>query len=807
LDYLLAILPVLLIGWVILHKGAKRGLILSRIFIVALLIAALAGPYNPMPVTETDETPSITVLSDETASMDVYEEGVGQEVFDYLEGITPTRMNRLSGLRSDIGDEIMASAAGGGHIVVVSDGNNNFGRDVGETIDFVSNTGTNVYAVTQIPEQNDLSVEIIGARTAVEGNENLVGIVVRQALSDARYTLTIMVDGEPKFSESITQKSSEKTLSFSNTFYTLGPHLITAQISSGDDIRYENNVFNKSIFVVPKPRVLLISPDTNSPLYQTLKSLYRLDIVSTLDEVNLTDNKVVVLDNLNEGWVGDVGELREYVAGGGGMVVVGGDNSYDFGDYLDSDLESLLPVESFSSTYAGSVNVVIVMDISGSLEAYEALDDEKAMVINMLMNMGRDTNVGVVAFGSKAIEVSEGMLPFSVHSNRNILIEKVKKLNAGYGTSMDEGIKTANGMLANTSGEKYMLIFSDGSVELSFEKTKQEIAALDTDDTKMIFVMINTNIVLDKPVRVNKNQGDYFLNVLSDMSGGEFYKLDLNQRLDIKFGREPSEIPTDGAEAYSVVRLDEEHFITRFLNITGRISGFNDVTQKVGSQRLVTTSMGKPIVTSWQFGLGRVVSFSTDNGKFWAGALYSGENARLMPSVVNWAVGDPRLDEGVVVHSSDIFVGTPGTITVYNDVTPIMTFGGADIPLIHTEGRTYEGIVNPRSQGVFELVVSAGGVTVDDLVAVNYPLEYRDIGNNPEFLEAVKRNNGGVYSVDQSKSLLFKDIKQNSIRTTIEKVSLKWLFLLAALLLFLGEVILRRARGIIDIKMKRKGEK
>ncbi|HUW67595.1 MAG TPA: vWA domain-containing protein [Candidatus Nanoarchaeia archaeon] len=806
MDYLLAILPVLLIGWVILHKGAKRGLILSRIFIVALLIAALAGPYNPMPVTETDETPSITVLSDETASMDVYEEGVGQEVFDYLEGITPTRMNRLSGLRSDIGDEIMASAAGGGHIVVVSDGNNNFGRDVGETIDFVSNTGTNVYAVTQIPEQNDLSVEIIGARTAVEGNENLVGIVVRQALSDARYTLTIMVDGEPKFSESITQKSSEKTLSFSNTFYTLGPHLITAQISSGDDIRYENNVFNKSIFVVPKPRVLLISPDTNSPLYQTLKSLYRLDIVSTLDEVNLTDNKVVVLDNLNEGWVGDVDELREYVAGGGGMVVVGGDNSYDFGDYLDSDLESLLPVESFSSTYAGSVNVVIVMDISGSLEAYEALDDEKAMVINMLMNMGRDTNVGVVAFGSKAIEVSEGMIPFSVHSNRNILIEKVKKLNAGYGTSMDEGIKTANEMLANTSGEKYMLIFSDGSVELSFEKTKQEIAALDTDDTKMIFVMINTNIVLDKPVRVNKNQGDYFLNVLSDMSGGEFYKLDLNQRLDIKFGREPSEIPTDGEEAYSVVRLDEEHFITRFLNITGRISGFNDVTQKVGSQRLVTTSMGKPIVTSWQFGLGRVVSFSTDNGKFWAGALYSGENARLMPSVVNWAVGDPRLDEGVVVHSSDIFVGTPGTITVYNDVTPIMTFGGADIPLIHTEGRTYEGIVNPRSQGVFELVVSAGGVTVDDLVAVNYPLEYRDIGNNPEFLEAVKRNNGGVYSVDQSKSLLFNDIKQNSIRTTIEKVSLKWLFLLAALLLFLGEVILRRARGIIDIKMKRKGE-
>ncbi|TFH46307.1 MAG: VWA domain-containing protein, partial [ANME-2 cluster archaeon] len=767
MDYLLAIVPVLLIGWVMLHKGAKRGLILSRIFIIALLIAALAGPYNPMPVTETDETPSITVLSDETASMDVYENDVGQEVFDYLEGITPTRMNRLSGLRSDIGDEIMASAAEGGHIVVVSDGNNNFGRDVGETIDFVSNTGTNVYAVMQVPEQNDLSVEIIGARTAVEGNENLVGVVVRQALSDAKYTLTIMVDGEPQSSNNIklierNEVERTETWSFSNIFYTLGPHIITAQISSGDDIRSENNVFNKTIFVVPKPKIMLVSSDTDSPLYQTLKSLYRLDTFTVLDDANLSDYKVVVLDNLNEGWIGDVSNLREYVAGGGGMVVVGGDNSYEEGDYLDSDFETLLPVESKLGPYTGSVNVVLIMDISGSIDVYEAMDDEKAMAINLLMNMGRDTNVGVVAFGSKAIEVSDGMLPFSVHSNREILIDKVKRLKGGYGTSMDEGIKTAIEMLANTSGEKYMLIFSDGAIETSFEKTKLEIATIDTDDTEMIFAMINTNIVLDKPVRVNNNRGDYFLQVLADMAGGEFYQLDLNQRLDIKFGRESPDIPPEGAEEYAVVRLDEEHFITRFLNVTGRISGYNDVTQKVGAQRLVTTSMGKPIVTSWQFGLGRVVSFSTDNGdgngNKWAPALFSGENARLMPSVVNWAVGDPRLDEGVVVHSSDIFVGTPDTITVYSDETPDMTFGRAEVPLIHTEGRTYEGIVNPRSQGVFPLVVSAGGITVDDLVAVNYPLEYRDIGNNQEFLEAVKRNNGGVYSVDQSKSLLFNDI-------------------------------------------------
>ncbi len=41
--------------------------------------------------------------------------------------------------------------------------------------------------------------------------------------------------------------------------------------------------------------------------------------------------------------------------------------------------------------------------------------------------------------------------------------------------------------------------------------------------------------------------------------------------------------------------------------------------------------------------------------------------------------------------------------------------------------------------------------------------------------------------------------------TSEEHVSLSWLFLITALLVFLGEVIVRRAKGIIEIKTRRKG--
>ena len=812
IEYLLGVLPVIVIGWVLIHKGARRSLILSRIIIVSLLVVALAGPYNPVTVTETDETPTITVLSDETDSMDIFESGTAEEIFDKLQDTTPARMEKMGGLRSDIGDEILASSTGDDHIIVVSDGNNNFGSDLAETIDFVSDTGTVVYAVTQTPEENDLSVEITGARTAVLGNENIVGVEIRQALADANYKLSIEVDGSPVSSQTVAQTASLKTVVFSNTFKSLGPHLITARISSGDDMRSGNNVFNKTIYVVPKPRILLVSPDADSPLYKVLRSLYETNTAPSIDDANLTDYKAVVLDNINDGRISgnSIGKLREYTAGGGGLLVVGGDNSYDYGDYLGSSIEAILPVESFSSAYAGSVNVVLVMDISGSIKIDKALDDEKAMAINLLRDMGRDTNAGVVVYGDDAISVSDGLLPMSSHANRDTLVDRVSKLKISYGgttTSIDEGIFIAARMLDNTSGQKYMIVFSDGAISDSFEDSKIEISSMDTTETEIIFVMIKTNVVKDKAVKTNNNRGDYFLKVLADQAGGDFIQLELDQRLDLKFGQEFPDLPTGDYEGYAIVRLDEEHFITRYLNISGSISGYNDVTQKVGARRLVTTSMGKPVVTVWEFGLGRVVTLSSDNGNMWAGALYSGENARLLPSTVNWAVGDPGPEDGIVVYSGDMNLGSPGTVIIRCNEMPSVVFGGEDVPVIQTGERTYEGVIEPDHIGLFNLEVSAGGVTLEDTAAVNYPLEYRDVGNDPDFLEAVKHSGGGVYNVDQVGSLLFSDIRKNSIMTSEEHVSLSWVFLIIALLVFLGEVIVRRAKGIIEIKTRRKGRR
>ena len=52
--------------------------------------------------------------------------------------------------------------------------------------------------------------------------------------------------------------------------------------------------------------------------------------------------------------------------------------------------------------------------------------------------------------------------------------------------------------------------------------------------------------------------------------------------------------------------VNKNHYITADLDLNATITGFNDVTPKPGSQRLVAMADGKPVLTVWRYGLGRV---------------------------------------------------------------------------------------------------------------------------------------------------------------------------------------------------------
>jgi hypothetical protein len=76
-------------------------------------------------------------------------------------------------------------------------------------------------------------------------------------------------------------------------------------------------------------------------------------------------------------------------------------------------------------------------------------------------------------------------------------------------------------------------------------------------------------------------------------------------------------------------------------------------------------------------------------------------------------------------------------------------------------------------------------------VAVNYKKEFSDLGINEEFIDLVEQTQGKVFDKDDIESII-EFVKEKSKRIKVDSTEFKWPFLVAALILFLVDIGLRR---------------
>jgi uncharacterized membrane protein len=796
-QVLYAIVPVLVIGLYCLMKSQKKLLVLSRMVVAALIVIALASPYTITTHTISDPHPSITVINDQSSSMDIFNRSVADAVCDSIHERNPTSQIRsFSGDQSPIGDKILQYARGNDHIVLVSDVNSNYGRELADAVSVVSRSNTTVYVVAQTPTRNDASVEIVGSKTVIIGNKNVFGIVVAQAGTHLLYELVVKVDGEVVYQNEIDQNERIKVLKIPHTFDTLGSHVLSAEIApkgGGSDYRAPNNIFQKAVYVVPKPEVLLIT-DVQSNLRDIVCDQYDARISTHLSKLNGT--KAVILDNryLDSLPAGEIEMLQDFVGDGRGLVVAGGDRSYDRGGYLDSEFEKILPVKSYPSEYYGRNDVVIVMDISGSMRDSEIisesgvsfLDYEKGLVITIMGDKEfRDDYVGVVGFGGEAYVISP-LVYFGHEPTRESLKDTIRMIapTGQLTTPLEDGLSMAEEMLANSAGAKDVIILSDGN-KIDYGSSLTIATRMKEKNVRLHFIH-----VMSSPTSVLSSYEK-----LADTVGAMYYQTSYPKSININTDQPDAEPtptpPPEDAGTYAVSVFDTNHFITRDLELSGTITGYNDVTPKLGAKRLVATGDGKPVVCAWRYGLGRVVSWSTDNGNQWSSSLYNENNSQLVSSTINWAIGDPRPEVGMVIEADDIFFGESSRITITSDTMPSLNFGGSSLDISRIAENTYTTEIDLGEQGVYYLS--------DYGIAVNYPLEYRDVGMNPDAEKTIQSYGGRVYNESEI-GMLLSDVRRKSVRTVCERLDQKVPFILAALALFLIEVIGRRVREILRNK-------
>jgi len=767
-ELLWSLAPILLLGAIYVRHSRNRLFAATRLLAFCLIIAAAANPYFVQTHTVSSSQPSITILDDKTASMDLFDPAIAERI----RGWTDAPVRSFSGETTPLGDKIVQHAIPGGSILLISDGYSNSGRPLADSLSLARASNATTFALSLVPEKDDSSVEISGTNTAVLAGDYPFRVIVRSA-KGYNGSLSVFADEQLIYSDSISSNTSA-SIKISHSFLTTGNHILRASIDP--DGQQVNDNYQKSVYVVPKPEVLLVT-NISSPLAVSLKDLYRLTVSSDLPQ-SLDGYKTVVLDDIP--YRSHLDRLGEYVREGGGVVVVGGENSYDLGGYSNSGLESFLPVRSVPSVFEGGKTMVVVLDISFSLltartrDGTTLLDYEKALAVELLKSPDlQDYKVGLVVFGTRAYNVLD---PVPLSRSRQIMSERIMALGpAGTENShLDRGLELAWDMLNVSGGQGELLVLSDGNLynyPEVMERSTQLLRQMNVD-TRLIQVQAFPGMT-----------GKF--NDLSAQTGSDFtqfvYPDSLTTSLE-EAGPGETTSPEQMA-AYIATTVNKNHYITAGLDLSANVTGFNDVTPKPGAERLVALADGKPILTVWRYGLGRVAALTADNGNIWASSLYSRESSAVISSTLNWAIGDPRPERGRV-EADDGWQGTPLSVIINSDARPVIA--GAVVEKVGDN--RYTATFTPNSSGIY-YIGSYG-------LAVNYPLEFRDVGYNPELPNLIMAAGGKLFSEEEAKRSLLEEARAVSRRTVQERISRRDALLIAALLIFLSEILYRKVSEI-----------
>ncbi len=744
------------IGYTDTPKKEKELFFISRALIIFFLFIALATPF--VVDRETIEfEPGVTVLVDQSASMDLYSENKINRVISYFTGEKGVELKTVyleTENSTALGNKILEVLEPNMNVILYTDGQVTEGASLGDIVVQAIGINASLYAIELDQNNDDSWILIEGYEKVLDNVESSFTVKVKSTSVDKSGNVKVSIDGEELFNGEINGNYSF------GTSLGLGMHIIEAEIV-GEDFFEENNKFYKVVHAISKPEVLLVG-ESNSPLYDLLNIYYDVKVDSSLG--SLDDYYAVIIDNQDANSMDSkTQKLSEFVGEGNGLFVVGGENAFNTGGYEESMFETILPVYiSEPEKEEGDMNIVVLIDISGStgtsVNGIATVDIEKALAIDIINDLSLEHNVGIIAFHST---------PYSLYGIRPLkeqvdVANTIASLQFGGGTSVEGAIERAITMLEYKKGNKNIILISDGVTQSPSEAEKMARRA----SSKGIKIFT---------VGVGDHSYEKLLGSLASIGGGIYFPADQSSNIEIIFGP-PEEFEGDEA---GIKVLDQNHFITKDLEIDAGLVYKNSFTQKDSGRLLVTSNTGSPVLVVGRYGLGRVAAFAGDNGRMYSPGIYQGENSELLTRTVNWAIGNPTRKQEGYIEVEDVFLGEAAFIVIEADEIP-------EVPGLEfekTKEDTYEAIVIPEKEGIYSIL--------DSGFAVNYPEEYAKLGVSNRVSTAVENTAGKLFKVEELEDLK-EELVARAKKDILKRNSIAYYFAALALIIYVIEICARR---------------
>ncbi len=152
--------------------------------------------------------------------------------------------------------------------------------------------------------------------------------------------------------------------------------------------------------------------------------------------------------------------LTQYVRGGGGLLIAGGEHAYGPGGYRGSALERLLPVslQGADARNEASLALVLAIDKSGSM-AGEKLERAKEAALATAALLPTDAYLGVIGFDVEATRIVR-------FARARADLSAIARLGAGGGTALFPALDAAYADLAPARAQlKHVVVLTDGQTQ------------------------------------------------------------------------------------------------------------------------------------------------------------------------------------------------------------------------------------------------------------------------------------------------------------------------------------------------------
>lgn len=696
-----------------------------------------------------------------------------------------------------------------GRIVLLTDGGETEG-DVTDLIRGVKERQVAVQVVSftggSLPESYVKSLTVPGS---VDTGEDFLLTVEVESNVRAKAFLTLY-EGTESGGERI-KETREVELSPGRNQYVFadtrtGEGLVTyrAVLESGEDTRSVNNQY--TAFTSAKaPAKMLVLERTAGESEALMNALAAAGVQAEVRLAGNAPGNILELTRYAGVILVDVpvsalrAEFLQVVEGyvkdyGGGLIAVGGDSSYALGGYKDTALETVLPVnmELEQDVEVPSLSMVYVIDKSGSMgngiagDATDKLGVAKSAAADAIDNLRDMDRVGVIAFDDKY----EWVQKLTQADNRSAIKNAIGAIQPGGGTSIYPGVDAAAKALKEDDSKlKHIVLLTDGQDSYGYYDPLME------DLTEWGITLSTVAIGSDADVTL--------LSRLAEDGGGRHYQSTNLSELPEIFAQE---IWLSMGE-YLVNRT-----FTPVVTYSGELLsgvaneglyplfGYVGATEKPLSTVYLESDSGDPILTSIQYGLGRTVAWQSDVTGQWNAAYEgTGQYVSLWKNLTDWiqtelSDGDGNLtatkegNKSLLTYETENYSAETSVTAVYTD----REGNSQSVELLPSAPGVYTTEVELKENEAYSLFLTkkegdqvvAGQLTG---LATQYSREYQfaDDKGLTEFLAAT----GG--RTITSPEDVFSQAEQERQQGR-EQRSLSTWFLLAAVVTFLIDIVLRR---------------